>query len=446
MPSSAHVPASAAAAVSRLAAPMSYGKPAQRLPLPALVAYGAFGMPLAMAALPLYVHLPRFYGEHLGVGLAALGVLLLLLRVADGLLDPLLGAWSDRAPSRRALIALSAPALAVGMIALFSPTVAGEGALLAWLGVSLALVYVASQPRDDQPRRVGRGARRPIPSSARASRRCARALRCSASWSRALRRECSAAPAATTPACRDSRSPSRCSPHRLACVGARSRCAAGATHRQRGDRSPALRSPLADPPVPAARRRVPANGIASAIPATLVLFFIADVLQAEARQGLFLALYFVAGAAGMPLWIRLSARVGKVRAWASRCSPRSWRSSGLRCWAGRRHRVRDHLRAVGARARRRSRAAAVAARRRHRPRRPHARDRRVLRRVDARDQAQPRAGGGHRAAAARRARLHAWRATPRRWRAGLRLCGRAVRTEARRHRRARLVRHAPEQG
>jgi Na+/melibiose symporter-like transporter len=59
-----------------------------------------------------------------------------------------------------------------------------------------------------------------------------------------------------------------------------------------------------------------ANGIASAIPATLVLFFIADVLQAESRQGFFLALYFVAGAAGMPLWIRLSAAIGKVRAWA----------------------------------------------------------------------------------------------------------------------------------
>jgi Na+/melibiose symporter-like transporter len=58
-----------------------------------------------------------------------------------------------------------------------------------------------------------------------------------------------------------------------------------------------------------------ANGIASAIPATLVLFFVADVLDAERRQGLFLALYFVAGAAGMPLWVRLSARVGKVRAW-----------------------------------------------------------------------------------------------------------------------------------
>jgi GPH family glycoside/pentoside/hexuronide:cation symporter len=57
------------------------------------------------------------------------------------------------------------------------------------------------------------------------------------------------------------------------------------------------------------------NGIAAAIPATLVLFFIADVLDAESRQGTFLALYFIAGAAGMPVWVRLSARLGKPLAW-----------------------------------------------------------------------------------------------------------------------------------
>ena len=117
--------------------------PAAQLGAGALAAYGLMGLPLAMAALPLYVHLPRFYGEHLGVGLAALGVLLLVLRLADGLLDPLLGAWSDRSRSRRTLVALSVPVLTVGMVALFAPPLGGEGALLAWLAVSLALVYLA---------------------------------------------------------------------------------------------------------------------------------------------------------------------------------------------------------------------------------------------------------------------------------------------------------------
>jgi glycoside/pentoside/hexuronide:cation symporter, GPH family len=57
------------------------------------------------------------------------------------------------------------------------------------------------------------------------------------------------------------------------------------------------------------------NGIAAAIPATLLLFFAADVLQRPDLTPLFLVLYFVAGAAGMPLWVRLAARAGKAGAW-----------------------------------------------------------------------------------------------------------------------------------
>ena len=116
---------------------------ATRLPTASLFAYGLFGMPLAMAALPLYVHLPKFYGDHLGVDLALLGTLLLALRLVDGVLDPLLGVWSDRARSRKVLIAAAAPVLAAGMVALFAPVPRAEGPLVAWLGVALAFVYAA---------------------------------------------------------------------------------------------------------------------------------------------------------------------------------------------------------------------------------------------------------------------------------------------------------------
>lgn len=57
------------------------------------------------------------------------------------------------------------------------------------------------------------------------------------------------------------------------------------------------------------------NGVAAAVPATLLLFFAADVLQRPDLTPLFLVLYFVAGAAGMPLWVKLAARFGKARAW-----------------------------------------------------------------------------------------------------------------------------------
>jgi len=57
------------------------------------------------------------------------------------------------------------------------------------------------------------------------------------------------------------------------------------------------------------------NGVASAIPATLVLFFVRDRLQAASLEPLFLAAYFAAGALSMPLWVRVIARLGLARSW-----------------------------------------------------------------------------------------------------------------------------------
>jgi glycoside/pentoside/hexuronide:cation symporter, GPH family len=57
------------------------------------------------------------------------------------------------------------------------------------------------------------------------------------------------------------------------------------------------------------------NGIAAALPSTLFLFFVADVLQVERASGALLALYFIAGAMSLPLWVRLAARYGRVAAW-----------------------------------------------------------------------------------------------------------------------------------
>jgi Na+/melibiose symporter-like transporter len=58
------------------------------------------------------------------------------------------------------------------------------------------------------------------------------------------------------------------------------------------------------------------NGIASAIPATLVLFFVQDRLQGGvALQSAALGLYFACAAASLPLWLRGVRRWGLVRSW-----------------------------------------------------------------------------------------------------------------------------------
>jgi Na+/melibiose symporter-like transporter len=76
-----------------------------------------------------------------------------------------------------------------------------------------------------------------------------------------------------------------------------------------------LRAALGDPAFARLLAIFTANGIAAAIPSATVLFFVADVLQAAELAGLFLVLYFVAAAASLPLWVRLSQRIGKLRAW-----------------------------------------------------------------------------------------------------------------------------------
>ena len=88
--------------------------------------YGLMGLPLAFVALPLYVVLPNYYAKNFAVPLASLGVLLLVVRMLDAVVDPLLGRWADRLFHKRpkvlfGQIAALAAGLVVGFVALFFP-------------------------------------------------------------------------------------------------------------------------------------------------------------------------------------------------------------------------------------------------------------------------------------------------------------------------------------
>ncbi|MBT3505814.1 MAG: MFS transporter [Piscirickettsiaceae bacterium] len=105
--------------------------------------YGLPGLPLAALGLPLYIYLPTFYAEQLGIGLAAVGMALLIARVSDVLTDPLIGMLSDwlPIPSRRKwLMAIATPLLIFAIWALFLPP---EGAGFWWLLSWSLLVYLA---------------------------------------------------------------------------------------------------------------------------------------------------------------------------------------------------------------------------------------------------------------------------------------------------------------
>jgi Na+/melibiose symporter-like transporter len=80
-----------------------------------------YAMLLAAAGIPLYIHLPRFASVHLGLGLGAIGSILLLIRLIDLIQDPLIGWVIDRWPNAQSTFAmLAAMGLALGFPLLFS--------------------------------------------------------------------------------------------------------------------------------------------------------------------------------------------------------------------------------------------------------------------------------------------------------------------------------------
>ncbi|WP_282096657.1 MFS transporter [Epibacterium ulvae] len=110
-----------------------------------------FGVMLAAAGLPLYIHLPRFASVHLGLELATLGGLLMLLRIIDLGQDPLLGWIADRFSAAHGWLALIASVgLAIGFPLVFS-VAQGLGGLVFGLVVlftayslGMVLIYARS--------------------------------------------------------------------------------------------------------------------------------------------------------------------------------------------------------------------------------------------------------------------------------------------------------------
>lgn len=273
-----------------------------------VLAYGLLGLPLAFAALPVYVHLPRYYAAVAGMELALLGGILLAARLLDAAVDPWLGWLADRVPRRR-MLALALPAFAAGFVALFTPPADGAAG---WLLGALALTYLGFSAASVAYQAWGAdvGA-----NSAERTRLTAAREGCGllgVILAAALPGLLAADPEAGVARLAWLLPPLLL----LAALPAFALVGPGAPPPGPAAAPwPALSRVLAD----GAFRRLlavfVANGIAAALPATLFLFFVADVLRAGAAGGPLLALYFVAGAAGLPLWVALAARVGRIAAW-----------------------------------------------------------------------------------------------------------------------------------
>ena len=272
------------------------------------LSYGGLGLPLAFVALPLYVVLPNHYASVFGVPLALLGAVLLAARLFDAVADPLIGRWADALFARSAqqawrVAAGAAIVLALGFRALFFPPVQGTAPLLAWCAALLAVTYVSysivSVIHQAWGARLGGDeAQRARIVAWRESLALVGVLVASVLPSLAGLSMTTAVFAAAL----------------LAGVGllARAPQPAGA---DAAAPAVSLTLPFTTAPFRQLLAIYLVNGIASAVPATLVLFFIRDRLQAPSFEPLFLASYFAAGALSIPLWVRGVGRFGLARCW-----------------------------------------------------------------------------------------------------------------------------------
>ncbi len=285
-----------------------------------LAAYGLLGLPLAMAALPVYVQVAAYYSTLRGVGLVQLGWVLFAARLFDTLQDPLLGHVIDRLREGMARwLTLGALVLALAFAGLWLPPGPGVPAAL-WLAAMLMLAYSAHSMLNIAYLTWG----------ARLSGGCAHGsapLLVATAW-----REGAGLVgmiiASVIPAIVMSGDAARISARMgtysiafalLLLVGllallyvapAWPRPARPAAHWRA-----ALRRMAAN----RAFRRLLApyflNACSVSLPATLALFFISDQLRAAPLAGAFLGCYFVAAAGALPLWSALARRIGVLRCW-----------------------------------------------------------------------------------------------------------------------------------
>ncbi|MBW4046619.1 MAG: MFS transporter [Proteobacteria bacterium] len=279
-----------------------------------LARYGAPQFALSFVALPLYVFLPEHFAARYAVPLGFLGAMLLLARLADAVLDPIIGRLADHmmgAGHGWRFMASSGVVLVFGFALLLSfpavvPYAPQPGTFAAVMGLALLLTYAGYSALGVTHQ----------------------------AWGSTLGHD--EAERARTFAWRESLGLAGVL---VAATVTQLGGAAGFTlvftislvlglwlvksapmprdvldqHTLHG-----LRAAL-EPLHHVAFRRLLlvylASGVAASVPATLVLFFIRDRIDAADLSGLYLFIYFAFAAACVPLWLRAVRRYGAAASW-----------------------------------------------------------------------------------------------------------------------------------
>jgi len=115
-------------------------------PIRIRVAYALPAFALAMIGIPVYVYIPKFYTDVVGVNITSAGIILFSVRLFDAITDPVMGMLSDRTRSRfgrrRPYILVGSIFIAVALLFLFNPVAISPVWNTVWLGVWIYALFL----------------------------------------------------------------------------------------------------------------------------------------------------------------------------------------------------------------------------------------------------------------------------------------------------------------
>lgn len=273
-----------------------------------LFLYASLALPLAFAGLPIYLIAPDYYAINHNISLTTLGLCLLFLRFTDAFIDPILGRILDRYSSLfSALMSISAIVLGLGILMIFWVPDFQPKQTLAWFCIAIFITTFAYSFLS-----IGYGMQGALWSEQHSEQVRLTSLR-------ELFSIVGLILSVTLPFYLFEKMPADSAVKTVSAFMAITLAICYLIYR---------RFPIKTP-----KESVQKNlstdwsqlknlyliygisAIASAIPAVLVIFFVRDYLGLGNASGLFLLVYFFAGACSIPLWRRIAVRKGKLIAW-----------------------------------------------------------------------------------------------------------------------------------
>ena len=274
-----------------------------------LLYYALPAFSLAMLGLPLYIYLPTFYTQYIGLSTLEVGLVLFFARVLDLVLDPLIGSLSDRYAKRKMMMFAGMLLLLMGFLALSYPLASWMWLLgfsfIAYSGWSLmSIPYLAlsaelSRNYHDNTRLastrelltiIGLVAALVIPYLFNIADNAQSTIRLM------LLIVALSLPILFFIFYIKIEEPARVSKHLNFMGGLKLLWTC----------SPDAKSLFL---------AFLSNSLANALPATLFLFFVSHILQTPEQTGSFLILYFMSGLLALPIWLFLAKRWGKKKTW-----------------------------------------------------------------------------------------------------------------------------------